>query len=137
MGLLDAVTGALGSAGGNSGGNPLLDVVMQMLSNNSQSGGLAGLAKAFQDNGLGEQMASWIGTGQNLPVSAEQIRQVLGSGQLGQIASQLGMNEQQAAGGLADLLPQVVDKLTPGGQMPQGEDLMAKGLELLKGRLFG
>ena len=125
MGLLDAVTGALGGAGGNSGGNPLLDVVMQMLSNNSQSGGLAGLAKAFQDNGLGEQVASWIGTGQNLPVSAEQIRQVL------------GMNEQQAAGGLADLLPQVVDKLTPGGQMPQGEDLMAKGLELLKGRLFG
>ena len=136
MGLLDSVTSALGGAGGNGGGNPLLDVVMQMLSNNSQMGGLAGLAQAFQDKGLGEQVASWIGTGKNLPISPEQIRSVLGSGQLGQIASQLGMDEHQAAGGLADLLPQVIDKLTPNGQMPQGEDLLAQGLSLLKGKWF-
>lgn len=136
MGLLDVVTGALGG-GGQSGGNPMLDIVMQMLANNGQSGGLAGLAKTFQDKGLGEQMASWISTGQNLPVSSEQIQSVLGGGQLGAIASQLGMNEQQAAGGLAELLPQVIDKLTPNGQMPQGNDLMAQGLELLKGKLFG
>ncbi len=138
MGLLDMVTGALGGAGGNGGGaNPLLGIVMQMLSNNGQSGGLAGLAKAFQDKGMGDQMASWIGTGQNLPISPDQIKAVLGGGQLGQIASQLGMNEQQAAGGLADMLPQVIDKLTPNGQVPQGNDLMAQGLELLKGKLFG
>jgi uncharacterized protein YidB (DUF937 family) len=137
MGLLDTVMGTLGGAGGNNGGNPLLDVVMQMLSSNGQSGGLAGLAKAFQDKGMGDQMASWISTGQNLPISAEQIKAVLGGGQLGQIASQLGMNEQQAAGGLADLLPQVIDTLTPNGQVPQGDDLMAQGLELLKGKLFG
>lgn len=138
MGLLDRVTGALGGAGGNGGGaNPLLGIVMQMLSNNGQSGGLAGLAKAFQDKGMGDQMASWIGTGQNLPISPDQIKAVLGGGQLGQIASQLGMNEQQAAGGLADMLPQVIDKLTPNGQVPQENDLMAQGLELLKGKLFG
>jgi uncharacterized protein YidB (DUF937 family) len=138
MGLLDMVTGALGGAGGNGGGaNPLLGIVMQMLSNNGQSGGLAGLAKAFQDKGMGDQMASWIGTGQNLPISPDQIKAVLGGGQLGQIASQLGMNEQQAAGGLADMLPQVIDKLTPNGQVPQENDLMAQGLELLKGKLFG
>ena len=47
------------------------------------------------------------------------------------------MNEQQAASGLADLLPQVIDTLTPNGQMPQGDDLMAQKLELLKGNLFG
>jgi uncharacterized protein YidB (DUF937 family) len=138
MGLLDMVTGAVGGAGGNGGGaNPLLGIVMQMLSNNGKSGGLAGLAKAFQDKGMGDQMASWISTGQNLPISPDQIKAVLGGGQLEQIASQLGMNEQQAAGGLADLLPQVVDKLTPNGQIPQGDDLMAQGLELLKGKLFG
>ena len=138
MGLLDRVTGALGGAGGNGGGaNPLLGIVMQMLSNNGQSGGLAGLAKAFQDKGMGDQMASWISTGQNLPISPDQIKAVLGGGQLGQIASQLGMNEQQAAGGLADMLPQVIDKLTPNGQVPQENDLMAQGLELLKGKLFG
>jgi uncharacterized protein YidB (DUF937 family) len=82
-------------------------------------------------------VASWVGTGQNLPVSAEQIQAVLGSGQLGQIASQLGLNESQAAGGLADLLPQVIDSLTPNGQLPQGDDLLAQGLDMLKGKLFG
>ncbi|HQS82713.1 MAG TPA: YidB family protein [Thiobacillus sp.] len=137
MGLLDSVMGALGGAGGNGGNNAMLDVVMQMLSNKGQSGGLAALVQAFQQNGLGEQMNSWISTGQNLPVSPDQIRAALGSGQLGQIAGQLGMNESQAAGGLADLLPQVIDKLTPNGQLPQGDDLMVQGLELLKGKLFG
>jgi uncharacterized protein YidB (DUF937 family) len=137
MGLLDSVMGALGGAGGNGGGNPMLEVVMQMLSNSGQGGGLAGLVQTFQQNGLGEQMASWVGTGQNLPISAEQLQAVLGGGQLGQIAGQLGVNESQAAGGLADLLPQVIDQLTPNGQLPQGDDLMAQGLELLKGKLFG
>lgn len=137
MGLLDSVMGALGGAGGNGGNNAMLDVVMQMLSNKGQSGELAGLVQAFQQQGLGEQMNSWISTGQNLPISPEQIKAVLGGGQLSQIAGQLGMNESQAAGGLADLLPQVIDKLTPNGQLPQGDDLMAQGLELLKGKLFG
>lgn len=137
MGLLDMVTGALNGASGKSGGNDMLNVVMQMLSSNGQNGGMAGLVQAFQNKGLGEQMASWISTGQNLPISPEQIKSVLGDGQLGQIARQLGMNEQQAAGGLAGLLPQVIDKVTPNGQMPQGDDLMAQGLELLKGKLFG
>lgn len=138
MGLLDSVMGALGGAGGNgSGNNAMLDAVMQLLSNQGGNGGLAGLVKTFQEQGLGEHIASWIGTGQNLPVSAEQIRAALGTGQLGQIASQFGMNESQAAGGLADLLPQVIDKLTPNGQLPQGDDLMAQGMALLKGKLFG
>ena len=138
MGLLDSVMGALGGAGGNGGGNnAMLDVVMQMLSSKGGNGGLAGLVQAFQKNGLGEQMSSWISTGQNLPISPDQIKAALGSGQLGQIAGQLGMNESQAAGGLADLLPQVIDKLTPNGQLPQGDDLMAQGLGLLKGKLFG
>ncbi|MFP5419094.1 MAG: YidB family protein [Gammaproteobacteria bacterium] len=136
MGLLDMVTGALGGAAGQGGNTQLMDVVTQMLSNTGQQGGLAGLAKMFQDKGMGEQIASWIGTGQNQSVSADQIKNVLGSGQLGQIARQLGMDEQQAAGGLAGLLPQVVDTLTPGGQIPQG-DVLEQGLALLKGKLFG
>lgn len=133
MGLLDMVTGALGGSAGNQGN--MMNVVLQMLSNSGQQGGLAGIAKMFQDKGMGDQIASWIGTGQNQSISADQIRNVFGGGQLGQIASQLGLNEQQAAGGLAELLPQVVDKLTPNGEMPQG-DLMEQGLALLKGKLF-
>lgn len=132
MGLLDMVAGTLG---GQSGANPLLNVVMDMVSS-KQTGGLGGLLKTLQENGLGEQAASWVSTGQNLPVSGDQIRNALGNGTLGQIAAQLGLTEKDAAGGLADLLPQVIDRLTPDGQVPEG-DLMAKGLELLKGKLPG
>ncbi len=135
MGLFDSVVGAL--AGGQSGnGNQLLDVVMQLI--NSQPGGLAGLVQSFQQGGLGEIVNSWVLTGQNLPVSAEQLQSVLGGGKLQDLAAQLGMSPEQAAGGLADLLPQVVDNLTPNGQLPEGGDLLAQGLGMLqKGGLFG
>jgi uncharacterized protein YidB (DUF937 family) len=135
MGLFDSVVGAL--AGGQSGsGNQLLDVVMQLI--NSQPGGLAGLVQSFQQGGLGDIVNSWVSTGQNLPVSAEQLQSVLGGGKLQDLAAQLGMSPEQAAGGLADLLPQVVDNLTPNGQLPEGGDLLAQGLGMLqKGGLFG
>ncbi|PKO38139.1 MAG: hypothetical protein CVU33_09735 [Betaproteobacteria bacterium HGW-Betaproteobacteria-6] len=135
MGLLDSVVGAL--AGGQSGGdNPLLSIVMQLI-NNPQTGGLGGLVQSFQQGGLGDIVNSWVSTGQNLPISAEQIQAVLGSGQLQNIAAQLGMSTEQASGGLADLLPQLVDKLTPNGQLPEGGDLLAQGMDMLKkGGLF-
>ncbi|PKO48576.1 MAG: hypothetical protein CVU31_04965 [Betaproteobacteria bacterium HGW-Betaproteobacteria-4] len=135
MGLLDSVVGAL--AGGQSGGeSPLLNVVMQLI-NNPQTGGLGGLVQSFQQGGLGDIVNSWVSTGQNLPISAEQIQAVLGGGQLQNIAAQLGMSTEQASGGLADLLPQLVDKLTPNGQVPEGGDLLAQGLDMLKkGGLF-
>jgi uncharacterized protein YidB (DUF937 family) len=134
MGLLDSVVGAL--AGGQGGGNSgLLDVAMQLI--NSQPGGLGGLVQSFQQGGLGEIVNSWVSTGQNLPVSAEQLQAVLGGGQLQNIAAQLGVSPEQASGSLAELLPQVVDKLTPDGQLPPGGDLLAQGMELLKkGGLF-
>lgn len=135
MGLLDSVVGAL--SGGQSGGdNPLLNIVMQLV-NNPQTGGLGGLLQSFQQGGLGDVVNSWVSTGQNLPISAEQIQSVLGGGQLQNIAAQLGVSPEQASGGLADLLPQVVDKLTPNGQLPEGGDLLAQGLDMLKkGGLF-
>lgn len=136
MGLLDSVVGAL--AGGQSGGdNSLLNVVMQLI-NNPQAGGLGGLVQTFQQGGLGEIVNSWVSSGQNLPISAEQIQSVLGGGKLQDIAAQLGVSPAQASGSLADLLPQVVDKLTPNGQLPEGGDLLAQGMEMLKkGGLFG
>lgn len=135
MGLLDSVVGAL--AGGQSGGNnALLETVMQLI-NNPQTGGLAGLVQSFQQGGLGEIVNSWVSTGANLPISPEQIQRVLGNSSLQGLAAQLGVTPEQASGSLADLLPQVVDQLTPNGQVPQGGDLMAQGLDLLKGKLFG
>src|SRR5574343_1728534 len=128
MGLLDSVVGAL--AGGQSGGNNgLVDVVMQLI--NNQPGGLAGLVQSFPQGGLGEVVNSWVSTGQNLPLSADQIGAVLGGGQLQNIAAQLGVSPEQASGSLADLLPRVVDQLTPNGELPQGGDLLAQGMDLL------
>jgi len=135
MGLLDQMAGAL--AGGQSGGNgALLETVLQLV-NDPRHGGLEGLVNAFQQGGLGEVVNSWVSTGQNLPVSPEQVQSALGDSSLQDIAAQLGISPEQASGSLAELLPQVVDQLTPNGQLPEGGDLLAQGLDLLKkGGLF-
>lgn len=135
MGLLDSVVGSL-TAGNTPGGTGLLEAVMQLIQN--QPGGLAGLVQSFQQGGLAEIVNSWVSTGQNLPVSGQQLASVLGSGPLQGMAAQLGLSPDQVAGSLADLLPQVVDQLTPNGQLPQGGNLLAQGMDLLKkGGLFG
>lgn len=135
MGLLDSVVGSL-AAGNTQGGNGLLDVVMQLIQN--QPGGLAGLVQSLQQGGLAEVVNSWVSTGQNMPVSGQQLASALGGDQLQNIAAQLGVSPEQASGSLADLLPQVVDQLTPNGQLPEGGDLLTQGLAMLKkGGLFG
>lgn len=138
MGLFDQVAGAVGNLAGQSGvgSNPLLNSILQLI-NDPQTGGLGGLVQKFQSGGLADVVNSWVSTGQNLPISAEQIQRVLGSEQIQNIASQLGISTGQASGQLADLLPQVVDKLTPNGALPEGGDVLAQGMELLKGKLFG
>ena len=138
MGLLDQVAGAVGAMSGQQGegGNALLNSVLQLV-NNPQTGGLSGLVQSFENGGMGEIVKSWVSTGQNLPISAEQIQSVLGSGQLQSLASQAGLDTNQFSGQLAELLPQVVDKLTPNGTIPENNDLMAQGMDLLKGKLFG
>jgi uncharacterized protein YidB (DUF937 family) len=125
--LEQLLKGALqGLAGNNSGSSPLLQIAAQMLSNGGQFGGLQGLIQQFQQAGLGSHMNSWIGTGQNLPISPEQLTQVLGSGQLQQIAQQAGMDPRALSSGLSQVLPQMIDKLTPHGQAPNGglDDVM-------------
>ena len=136
MSLLDQALGAL--AGGQSGdSSALLQTVMQLV-NNPQNGGLEGLIQSFQQGGLGEIVNSWVSTGQNLPISAEQVQSVLSDSSLSGLAAQLGVSSEQASGSLADMLPQLIDQLTPNGQMPQGGDLLTQGLDMLKkGGLFG
>ena len=140
MGLLDSILqGALGqgqgelpgqgpggSLGGSQGGGALLlQLALQMLAGgagtrggSSGSGGLMDLIQQFQQAGLGQQVNSWIGTGQNLPISPEQLTQVFGRGQLEQMAASTGMDVGQVSGGLSDLLPQLIDRVTPDGQVP-------------------
>jgi uncharacterized protein YidB (DUF937 family) len=141
MGLLDGLLGNMmggmmgggTSAQGMQGGSPMIRMALQML---QQNGGIEGLLAKFQQAGMGQQAQSWIGTGQNMPISPDALSQIFGQGQLGQIAQQLGMSHQQAADGLAQALPHVVDQMTPGGQIPDDHnDLVAQALAMLeKGR---
>ena len=126
------LNGALGGAQNTGGGNPLLAAVMGLI---EQQGGLAGLIAKFQSSGLGDQAASWVSTGSNLPLNADQLQSALGSDTLAQLASQLGVNPGEASGSLAQLLPQVIDQLTPNGQI-EGGDVLQQGLSALGG-LFG
>ncbi|MCU0965252.1 MAG: YidB family protein [Burkholderiaceae bacterium] len=111
---------AAGGQGGQGGQAELLRMVLGMLANDGQGGGLAGLMQKFQAAGLGEQMNSWVGTGQNLPVSAEQLGSVLGPDQMGQMAERMGLSTGDLGTQLSQLLPQAVDQFTPGGQLPAG-----------------
>ena len=131
MGLFDSIVGGLAGQSGNHGG--LMEVVSGLI--NNQSGGLAGLLQQFKANGLGHLADSWVGTGQNMPISAEQLEGVLGSDKLQQIAAKLGIAPDALYGQLAQLLPQVVDKLTPHGSVPD-QGSVQQGLGgLLKGLL--
>ena len=94
------------------------------------------MTQKFNANGLGDIMSSWVSKGENLPISPEQILQVFGSGQVQQIGERLGVSSGEASGGIADILPQIVDKLTPDGSLPSG-DLLDQGLREITGKLFG
>lgn len=132
MGILDQVAGAL--AGGKGAGmNAIL--LQQLVGMLGKPGALDGLLSAFQKNGLGSIVQSWVGTGQNLPISPAQVQQVLGNGMLGELAAKAGMQVPDAATALSHLLPQVVDKLSPQGNLPLPKDL--GGLLSSVGKLLG
>ena len=98
----------------------------------SEGAGIGGLVSAFQKNGLGDVVASWISNNTNLPISAEQIQSVLGQGPLQDLASKMGLSTGDVASTLSERLPGLVDQLTPNGELPSG-DLMSQGLGMLKG----
>ena len=129
MGLLDGLeNAALGKLmGGNS--NPMVSGLLQMIQN--QPGGLPGLLQSFHDKGLGSVASSWVGTGENMPISADQIHQVLGSDQVKALAAKVGVSPDQASSAIAQLLPGIVDKLTPNGEVPAHNNVM----EMLGGLL--
>lgn len=138
MGLLDQLAGqVIGSLGAQKqdpvSQSDLLGGVMNLINN---AGGLQGILQQLQASGIADQVASWIGTGENAPVSGNQIADALGSDKVAQIAQHAGVEPEHAATGLAQLLPQIIDKLTPGGQVPHNE-LLQQGLSLLRGKLFG
>ncbi|KOF52572.1 hypothetical protein AD428_19385 [Achromobacter sp. DMS1] len=84
-------------------------------------GGLSGLIASFQKGGLGEIVASWVGTGQNQPVSPGQLGQVLEPGMVDELAAKTGQDQDSVLATLSQLLPQLVDQATPSGQVQEGQ----------------
>ena len=126
MGLLDSVLGGLmGGGQQQQGGGGMMGVLGGLLGGGQQQGGgmmggggLGGLMSQFQNAGLGHIAQSWVGNGQNMPVSPDQLQSVFGQGQVNQMASQAGMEPHSFLSQLAQHLPNAVDQMTPGGQYP-------------------
>jgi len=150
MGLLDGLVGdvigsmlsgnqaqnppgsALGRLGGRNqrqGGNLLLQFALMML---QQNGGLEGVLNKFRQSGLRQQADSWVSTGQNMNISADQLQQVFGSSAISDLAARLGTSEDQAGSAMAEVLPEVINRLTPEGHVPENDnEEIAQGLSAL------
>jgi uncharacterized protein YidB (DUF937 family) len=139
MGLMDSLIGAatnaaMGSltgndkaqAGGSGGMDPqvLMGIVGALMNN---AGGLSGILGKLQQSGLGDAAASWVGSGTNQQVSPDALGGALGPDLMGMIAKQMGGSNEQAAGTMADLLPGLIDKLTPQGSVPEDNGMGALG----------
>jgi uncharacterized protein YidB (DUF937 family) len=131
MGLLDDVLGHVKSQLGPAAGAAHPDLVSTVVQMLGSGGGLNTLVQQFEQAGLGSMMQSWIATGPNPPISPAQLTQVLGSGQLQALASKLGLSPEAVTGQLSQVLPHLVDGLTPNGQLPQG-DLLGGAMGMLK-----
>lgn len=132
MGLLDNLENMAMSqmSGSNTAGSSnAASEILQMIQNHP--GGISGLIQSFHSNGLGGLVNSWISTGQNQPVNAAQIEQVLGSAPVQALAQKLGIDPNQASSMLAQMLPNVIDKLSPNGAVPNQSNLMQMGESLL------
>jgi len=140
MGLLDSVLGQVlgGTAqqSGQTGAGGLAEALGGLLANNGQQGGLGGLVSKFEQAGMGDVIGSWIGKGENAPVSGGQLNEVLGSDVVSAIAGKLGINAAMLLPMLATMLPKLIDQLTPQGKVPeQGLDTNEELLSSLSGLL--
>jgi uncharacterized protein YidB (DUF937 family) len=129
MGLFDQLLGGIvGQLGSGQQKSSLINLATSVIQN--QPGGLSGLLQQFKTAGLGEHADSWVGTGENKPVSPDQVSSALGASNIAAMAQKLGINAQTASAGLAALLPVIIDKLTPQGKVEAGADLGSKLAEL-------
>ena len=132
MGFFDGLVGKVtGAVKGPEGQGGLVEGVLGLLTN-KETGGLGGLMQSFNQQGLGDIISSWVGTGNNSPITSEQVQEVLGSDVIRQLAEKSGVSIDAAKAQLAELLPSLIDKVTPDGKIPEG-GLLDKGQELLRG----
>jgi uncharacterized protein YidB (DUF937 family) len=123
-GLGDLLGQALGT-GRSGGGGGLGDILGQVLGGGGgvSAGGLGGLLEKLNQGGYSQHAQSWVGSGQNMSLPSNAIRDVFGQGGVKMIAQQAGLSEEETSAGLAQLLPEVVNHVTPQGRVPEGEEL--------------
>jgi uncharacterized protein YidB (DUF937 family) len=109
-------TGAAPQAGGGGTGS-LLATLAPTIASMLAGGGLQKILQQLQAKGRSNKASSWVSTGENQPLSADEVKEVVGEDQVRAAAAQAGVSEDEAAGGLAELLPQIVDKASPDGQL--------------------
>lgn len=136
MGFFDSVKKGIGDFLGSAEKRGKLMGMAADLIADRESGGLEGLARRFKDRGLGEAVSSWIGTGQNQPVTADQVENAIGSEKIRQYAENLGLSSEDVSRGLAAVLPRIIDILTPDGKVPKQADVEQK-VSGLKDKLSG
>jgi len=123
-GLGDLLGQALGTGRGGGGGGGPGDILGQVLGGGGASaGGLGGLLEKLNQGGYSQHAQSWVGSGQNKSLPSGAIRDVFGQGGLAMIAQQAGLSEEETSAGLAQLLPEVVNHVTPQGRVPEGDEL--------------
>jgi uncharacterized protein YidB (DUF937 family) len=117
----------IGGQGGQEGG---LGALSKLFSSN---GGMQGMTSKLSQGGMSQQVQSWIGHGQNQPVSGDQVQGALDPNSMREFSQQTGMPPEQASSQVAQILPHMMDQATPQGQMPSaGEDPLSKGIAALK-----
>ena len=129
MGLFDSLASSmLGKLGGEKGA--IAQVAVDLF---NQNGGLAGVLEKFKAAGFADEVASWVGKGANLQISAEQVTQVLGSATIQSAANKLGIDANEISAKIAEYLPQVIDRMTPNGEVGKDSgNLLATLLGMLK-----
>jgi uncharacterized protein YidB (DUF937 family) len=127
MTILSKILALAGGAVGGPLGYKLVDNVVDFLQDD-RHGGITGLVQSFQSSGLGNVVSSWIGVGPNLPVSSGQVETALGKNRLQQMAENVGISVPEVASGLARILPQLIDRITPDGKLPANPAQAVKAL---------
>jgi len=137
--ILKSVLGGSGEGSGEGSGKLDIMSIITGLLGGQGGAGLDGLVKQFTEKGLGDVVSSWVGKGDNAPVTPEQVKDVFGEKGIDEIATKTGLDKDEVTGQLSDLLPKAIDKVTPEGKLPDANE---GGIDLgnigdLLGGLFG
>ena len=124
-GVLGGILGGSGGAGGGSGalGNPMLRMLLPAVASLLANGGLTKLLSGLRSNGKEEEADSWLAKGENRPVAGKDVRNAVGEEDIARIAEKLGVSEDEAADAVAQVLPDVVDQVSPNGELPPDDEL--------------